>query len=175
VVGCHGNGSRKLKRVGWGTRSGFQIGFPTITTRRNVGRVSIVLEDIMNSDKRKRLERLQEKYGKKDNTEDVYDEVNEEDYRRHARERVLYDDFVVDDNGEGYADTGEYEWEGGHNYYSDEDEPVKEKPKKKQKTAAPTKPNKDVTQLFRGAKPKPPTVTKPKEVSFCFGKCLGVC
>lgn len=125
----------------------------------------------MNSDRRKRLQELQEKkYGKSASTDDVYDEVNEEDYRRHARERVLYDDFVVDDNGEGYADTGEYEWEGGHNYYSDEDVPAKEKPKKKQKTG-PTKANKDVTQLFRGVKPKPPAVAKPKEVSICFMPC----
>ncbi len=44
--------------------------------------------------------------------EQVYDEVDEEGYKRVVRGRLDRDDFVIDDNGEGYADDGREEWMG---------------------------------------------------------------
>jgi DNA polymerase alpha subunit A len=45
----------------------------------------------------------------------VYDTVDEEGYKKVVRSRLDRDDFVVDDNGEGYADDGrEEDWEEGH-------------------------------------------------------------
>lgn len=40
----------------------------------------------------------------------VYDELDEEDYKKVVRKRLDEDDFVVDDNGAGYADDGREEW-----------------------------------------------------------------
>lgn len=40
----------------------------------------------------------------------VYDEVDEEGYKGIVRGRLDRDDFVVEDNGEGYADDGREEW-----------------------------------------------------------------
>lgn len=45
-----------------------------------------------------------------DEGDKLYDEVNEEDYKKVVRKRLDEDDFVVDDNGEGYADDGREEW-----------------------------------------------------------------
>ena len=44
--------------------------------------------------------------------ENVYDEVDEEGYKKVVRGRLDQDDFVIDDNGEGYADDGREEWMG---------------------------------------------------------------
>lgn len=53
----------------------------------------------------------------------IYDEVDENQYRKHKRDRVLNDDFIVDDNGEGYAETGADEWEAQvQSRYADDDD-----------------------------------------------------
>jgi DNA polymerase alpha subunit A len=45
----------------------------------------------------------------------IYETVDEEGYKKVVRSRLDRDDFVVDDNGEGYADDGrEEDWEDGH-------------------------------------------------------------
>ena len=44
--------------------------------------------------------------------ENVYEEVDEEGYKKVVRARLDRDDFVIDDNGEGYADDGREEWMG---------------------------------------------------------------
>lgn len=77
------------------------------------------------------LEKLKKaRSGKRDNEYEVeeeaniYDEVDEEGYKKVVRGRLDQDDFVVDDNGEGYADDGrEEDWEDGHRagYSSEED------------------------------------------------------
>lgn len=42
--------------------------------------------------------------------EDIYDEHDETGYNKVVRARLDQDDFVIDDNGEGYADDGREEW-----------------------------------------------------------------
>lgn len=41
----------------------------------------------------------------------LYEEVDEDSYKKLVRERLNQDDFVVDDNGEGYADDGREDWD----------------------------------------------------------------
>jgi DNA polymerase alpha subunit A len=41
---------------------------------------------------------------------DIYEEVDEEGYKKVVRGRLDQDDFVIDDNGEGYADDGREVW-----------------------------------------------------------------
>ena len=55
--------------------------------------------------------------------QELYDEVDEEGYKRVVRSRLDQDDFVVEDNGEGYADDGREEWHHERRplYYSDSD------------------------------------------------------
>jgi DNA polymerase alpha subunit A len=61
---------------------------------------------------------------------DLYEEVDEDGYKKVVRERLNQDDFVIDDNGEGYADDGREEWDSrrpGYDTESEEDLPVKGK------------------------------------------------
>lgn len=48
----------------------------------------------------------------------VYEEVDEEGYKKVVRDRLDRDDFVIDDNGEGYADDGREEWVNDRQYES---------------------------------------------------------
>ena len=58
----------------------------------------------------------------------LYEEVDEEGYKKVVRGRLDQDDFVIDDNGEGYADDGREEWTDQRMYSdSDDDLPVKTK------------------------------------------------
>jgi len=66
--------------------------------------------------------------------EQLYDEVDEEGYKKVVRGRLDQDDFIVDDNGEGYVDDGREEWDGDHPNYryaatdsEDEERPIKGK------------------------------------------------
>ncbi|KAJ6264276.1 hypothetical protein Dda_0420 [Drechslerella dactyloides] len=56
----------------------------------------------------------------------LFDELNEEEYKKVQRTRLDQDDFVVDDNGEGYVENGIDEWEvgraSGDQYYSSSDD-----------------------------------------------------
>lgn len=52
---------------------------------------------------------------------DIYEEVDDDGYKKIIRNRLDQDDFVVDDNGAGYADDGREVWnERTVNYDSDE-------------------------------------------------------
>jgi DNA polymerase alpha subunit A len=52
---------------------------------------------------------------------DIYDEVDDDGYKKVIRNRLDQDDFVVDDNGAGYADDGREVWnEQTVDYASDE-------------------------------------------------------
>jgi DNA polymerase alpha subunit A len=53
--------------------------------------------------------------------EDVYEDVDEEAYKKVVRKRLDQDDFVVDDNGEGYADDGREDWQNEEQAYDDSD------------------------------------------------------
>lgn len=54
---------------------------------------------------------------------DIYDEVDDDGYKKVIRNRLDQDDFVVDDNGAGYADDGREVWnEQTAEYASDESE-----------------------------------------------------
>lgn len=67
--------------------------------------------------------------------EQLYDEVDEDGYKKIVRNRLDQDDFIVDDNGEGYVDDGREEWDDGNNRYryaatdseEDEQQPAKGK------------------------------------------------
>ncbi|KAK3374895.1 hypothetical protein B0H63DRAFT_562886 [Podospora didyma] len=54
--------------------------------------------------------------------DDLYEEVDENQYKNIVRERLNQDDFVVDDNGEGYADDGREEWDRVPQYESESDD-----------------------------------------------------
>lgn len=71
----------------------------------------------------------------------IYDEVDENTYREHKRDQLMNDDFIVDDDGEGYVDNGEDEWDENTRpkYYSDEEDVVDEPRKRKEKPVKVTK------------------------------------
>ena len=41
----------------------------------------------------------------------IYDEVSEDEYRSIVRGRLMDDDFIEDDDGSGYVDHGQDEWD----------------------------------------------------------------
>lgn len=54
---------------------------------------------------------------------DIYEEVDDEGYKKVIRDRLDEDDFVVDDNGAGYADDGREVWnEPTAGYYDDSED-----------------------------------------------------
>lgn len=55
--------------------------------------------------------------------DDIYEEVDEDGYKQVVRNRLDQNDFVVDDNGLGYADNGMDDWQERHGDY-DSDENV---------------------------------------------------
>ena len=59
--------------------------------------------------------------------EKLYEEVDEEGYKKIVRNRLDRDDFVIDDNGQGYADDGREEWMGGSASESEPELPLKGK------------------------------------------------
>lgn len=95
------------------------------------------------SDRRSKLAELKalRQAGKKnfdsykvDDVEELYEEVDENQYKKIVRDRLDEDDFVVDDNGEGYADDGREEWDRLPQYHyasdSEEDAPARGRPSK---------------------------------------------
>lgn len=50
---------------------------------------------------------------------DIYENVDEEGYKEVVRSRLDQDDFVVDDNGAGYADDGREDWQQEGQAYDD--------------------------------------------------------
>lgn len=65
--------------------------------------------------------------------EQLYDEVDEEGYKKIVRGRLDEDDFVVGDEGEGYVDDGREEWDddqGRYRYAGTESEDEEDRPAK---------------------------------------------
>lgn len=64
--------------------------------------------------------------------EQLYDEVDEEGYKNVVRSRLDEEDFVVDDNGDGYADDGREEWDDNQRgyHYAATDSEEEERPAK---------------------------------------------
>ncbi|EGV60592.1 DNA-directed DNA polymerase alpha catalytic subunit pol1 [Yamadazyma tenuis] len=95
----------------------------------------------------------------------IYDEVDEDTFRQHKRNQMMNDDFIVDDDGEGYVDNGADEWDDTTrpNYYSDEEEDVGSKRKRTKKPAKVTKTS-QINNFFKpkgfeiASKPKPKVV-----------------
>jgi len=52
--------------------------------------------------------------------ESIYDQVDEDGYKQVVRGRLNQDDFVVDDNGAGYADDGREDWDQEREMYSND-------------------------------------------------------
>ncbi|TDZ18640.1 DNA polymerase alpha catalytic subunit [Colletotrichum orbiculare MAFF 240422] len=117
---------------------------------------------------------------------DLYEEVDENQYKKIIRNRLDQDDFVVDDNGEGYADDGREEWDRAPQYDSDsEDEipgaargrPSKASKKQREDDAAKKDANdKDISEYFTKGAVKAqakPKVAKTKEDDDFLADLLG--
>ncbi|KAK7433075.1 DNA-directed DNA polymerase alpha catalytic subunit pol1 [Neonectria magnoliae] len=83
-----------------------------------------------------------------DDVANLYDEVDEVGYKKIVRDRLDQDDFVVDDNGEGYADDGREEWDRVQTYDDDSEEDDRVVPGRPSKAA---KKNRDDEQAKRDA------------------------
>ncbi|KAK4167675.1 putative DNA polymerase alpha catalytic subunit [Cladorrhinum sp. PSN259] len=112
-----------------------------------------------------------------EDVEDLYEEVDENQYKKIVRDRLNEDDFVVDDNGEGYADDGREEWDRLPAYGSEsEDDMVikgKERKTKKQRDEEKAKRDandRDITEYFtKGAakaQPKPKIIKTEDDDKF---------
>jgi DNA polymerase alpha subunit A len=99
---------------------------------------------------------------------DVYEEVDEEGYKKLVRQRLDRDDFVVDDNGEGYADDGREEWNDARRSHSgsESDElPLKGKAakrKREEEKQRKEKINNGISRYFKNGPAAGTTATKPK-------------
>ncbi|KAI1618184.1 DNA polymerase alpha subunit A [Exophiala viscosa] len=105
----------------------------------------------------------------------IYDEVDEDGYKKVVRSRLDKDDFVVDDNGEGYADDGREEWQNERQHYSsdeDEDIPLKGKAgkrKREEERENQHKANHKIMTYFTNgpvAAPKPKIQTTAEDEAF---------
>jgi len=61
--------------------------------------------------------------------ESIYETVDDEGYKKVVRSRLDQDDFVVDDNGEGYVDDGREDWQDEKRPMYDDSESEADLPK----------------------------------------------
>ncbi|CRK25427.1 hypothetical protein BN1708_003982 [Verticillium longisporum] len=122
-----------------------------------------------------------------DDINELYEEVDETQYKKIVRDRLNEDDFVVDDNGEGYADDGREEWDRVQQYHyaSDSEEdgsgargrPTKASKKKQADDAARREANdRDISTYFTSGAGKTqakPKVAKTKEDDDFLADLLG--
>ncbi|SLM35474.1 dna polymerase alpha subunit a [Lasallia pustulata] len=115
-----------------------------------------------------------------DEEEELYEEVDEEGYKEVVRGRLDRDDFVVDDNGEGYADDGREEWAGERRYDSasgsEEELPLKGKAAKRKREEEKEKiekTNNSINKYFSNgpiaAAPKLKPVATAEDAAFLAG------
>jgi DNA polymerase alpha subunit A len=109
--------------------------------------------------------------------EDLYEEVDEEGYKKVIRDRLNQDDFVIDDNGEGYADDGREDWDRRQDYGTDSEEEIR--PKGKNGKAAKRKREEDKAKrenMDKGISnyfTKGPAAAQPKlKVTLCTHRIL---
>lgn len=98
---------------------------------------------------------------------DVYEEIDEEGYKKLVRQRLDQDDFVVDDNGEGYADDGREDWNDTKRYDSGSDEelPLRGKAAKRKReedNQRKEKINNNINRYFTSGASGGSTTSKPK-------------
>lgn len=116
-----------------------------------------MLSRVSKKDKLKRLREARRTGNIANHSEDedaaIYDEVDEDTFRQHKRDQLMNDDFIVDDNGEGYVDNGVDEWDDATrpNYYSDEEEPRKRKRDKPAKKVAKVSKTAEINSFFSPA------------------------
>ncbi|KAF5023245.1 hypothetical protein F66182_4697 [Fusarium sp. NRRL 66182] len=114
---------------------------------------------------------------KVDDVDNLYDEVDEDGYKKIVRDRLNQDDFVVDDNGEGYADDGREDWDRVQAYDSESEEEATvrgrgTKPAKKNRQEEQAKRDandRDISEYFKGAgktQPKPKVVKTKADDEF---------
>ncbi|KAL1968603.1 hypothetical protein VTN77DRAFT_1813 [Rasamsonia byssochlamydoides] len=106
----------------------------------------------------------------------IYDEVDEEGYKKVVRQRLDEDDFVVDDNGEGYADDGREVWNDDLMVDSGSDSeelPIRGKAakrKREEEKQRKEKINNGISRYFSSAAaapaPKPKPVTTAEDEAF---------
>ncbi|KAI0024918.1 hypothetical protein F4780DRAFT_483145 [Xylariomycetidae sp. FL0641] len=102
--------------------------------------------------------------------QDLYMEVDENQYKKIVRDRLNQDDFVVDDNGEGYADDGREEWDRVHTYGSESEDDMlpapkdrkSDKRKREEEKAKKDANDRDISEYFMKGRTAPQT--KPKVV-----------
>ncbi|KAL4880462.1 DNA polymerase family B-domain-containing protein [Aspergillus karnatakaensis] len=108
---------------------------------------------------------------------DIYEEVDDEGYKKIIRGRLDEDDFVVDDNGEGYADDGREVWNEQTARYSDESDddelPARSKAakrKREEEKQRKEKMNNGISKYFNSgaaaAVPKPKPVATAEDDAF---------
>ncbi|KAI8937000.1 hypothetical protein NX059_006224 [Plenodomus lindquistii] len=112
--------------------------------------------------------------------EQLYDTVDDEGYKKIVRNRLDQDDFIVDDNGEGYVDDGREEWDDGQGRYryaatdseGEEDRPAKGKAAKRKREEDKEKQDKinnGISKYFsaktaaKAPKPKPVATAADKD------------
>ncbi|KAI9828040.1 MAG: DNA-directed DNA polymerase alpha catalytic subunit pol1 [Thelocarpon impressellum] len=104
----------------------------------------------------------------------VYEEVDEECYKKVVRDRLNRDDFVIDDNGEGYADDGREDWanerRGGYDSESEDELPMKGKRKREGERERMDKMDKGISKYFSAGPavplPKPKPVASAEDAAF---------
>ncbi|KAJ6108558.1 hypothetical protein N7523_009881 [Penicillium sp. IBT 18751x] len=108
---------------------------------------------------------------------DIYDEVDDDGYKKVIRSRLDEDDFVVDDNGAGYADDGREVWnEGAEEYYSEDSDELPArgkaaKRKREEEKQRKEKINNGISKYFNAGQatsnaPKPKPVATAEDDAF---------
>ncbi|KAI4179272.1 MAG: hypothetical protein LQ346_007229 [Caloplaca aetnensis] len=120
-----------------------------------------------------------------ENVPSLYEEVDEEGYKKVVRARLDQDDFVVDDNGEGYADDGREEWMDERRYNSasgsEGELPLKGKAAKRKREEdreRVEKTNKSINKYFStgpvAAAPKPKPAPTAEDAAFMADLVAGL-
>ncbi|EEB06508.2 DNA polymerase alpha catalytic subunit [Schizosaccharomyces japonicus yFS275] len=95
---------------------------------------------------------------------ELYDSVDEDEYRRVVRKRLDEDDFVVDDNGAGYVENGYDEW-GPRNPTSSDDEADENAKDRKKRSSSQrlAAPEQRISTFFKRKALAPPTTKSSSE------------